>query len=340
MNLQTEILRNDFEQSFLNAEKIRAKIYRDYNGHALAVPYFEAIKEDKEFVLKTPTALDIAFDKAYKDTIGDYRRCRRLSENEDYRKKIKEALYWQLQESDELDDYKHLDVDDEDGNELEAYLMRKIDRKSLNDFKKQRRMNRKARMYKWNYFVTITYDSKKFADEQSFIDYLRKFLSNMSSRHKWCYMGVFERGERNERLHFHALMYIPEGHMIGRLEMTEKCYDYKTGKQKQGLQNSYLLDMCGRNEFDPVPERGNHLKDVVSYIKKYLKKSGEKIRYSRGCPEEIQIIITNEDICAQMDNSNSGPQFVLFDNIIFTLNKLRRFLQIKGEFADLYGIAS
>lgn len=327
-----ETLKNDYEQALLNVEKIRASITRDYGGHAIAAPYFVIKRPSEKSGSNLPSPRTIAFDAAYKEVFPEYRRCRKLSDNEEFRAKIKEALSWRFEDI-------IMDDDEESDFDIEDFITERTDRKSLNEFKKLRRVLRKARMYKWTDFYTQTYDDKKFATEEDFQNYISKMLSNLSTRRGWCYMGVWERGEKNQRLHFHALLYIPEGQMIGRLEQSKECYDFKTGKRKSGLHNTYLADKCGRNEFDPIPEYGNHLKDIINYIRKYLCKSGERMRYGRGCPEEVKMIITKDDVCAELSNQYS-PRFVLHDTFTLKLMTIRQKLKIKGEFADLFGVAA
>ncbi|MCD7729276.1 MAG: hypothetical protein LUI60_05120, partial [Clostridia bacterium] len=115
-------------------------------------------------------------------------------------------------------DYEHLD----------NWIEEKIKRKLNNLLHRKKRFRRKAYLNPWNYFVTFTYDDKK-QTEDSFKKRLRKCLSNLHTRRGWKYMGVFEHAPETGRLHFHGLLYVPSGEMVGTI--TEKS-DYSTAKHE------------------------------------------------------------------------------------------------------------
>ena len=60
----------------------------------------------------------------------------------------------------------------------------------------------------------------------SFEKELKKCLQNFSNRKGWTYIGVWERGGKTDRLHFHALMSIPKNDLNGKLEERRE-YDFK-----------------------------------------------------------------------------------------------------------------
>jgi len=99
---------------------------------------------------------------------------------------------------------------------LAKYVEEKLEKKWRSMRVRIKRFERKAHMNRWNYFVTFTYDPKK-QTEESFRKKLRKSLSNLHTRRGWKYMGVFEKGGENGTLHFHALIYVLDGEMIGTL---------------------------------------------------------------------------------------------------------------------------
>ena len=76
--------------------------------------------------------------------------------------------------------------------DFDLWLEDKLDRERHNYFARRKRFLRKAQLHEWNYFVTITYDSKRFETEEDFRKKLRKCLSNLHTRRNWRYMGVFE----------------------------------------------------------------------------------------------------------------------------------------------------
>ena len=81
---------------------------------------------------------------------------------------------------------------------MRKYILEKMDKKQRNLWKRIKRFRRKAHMYRWNYFVTFTYNPRKHTEE-SFRKKLRKCLSNLSTRKGWKYMGVWERGRESVR---------------------------------------------------------------------------------------------------------------------------------------------
>ena len=149
-------------------------------------------------------------------------------------------------------------------------------------------------MNRWNYFVTFTCDPKKHTEE-SFRKKLRKCLSNLHTRRGWKYMGVFEYGEANGAIHFHALIYVPEGEMIGEL-VKKREYSTKRGERRTRYGNTFFDEYFGMSDFQEVNpillKRGG----TSRYLVKYITKSGEKALYSRGTPAEICKELSDNDI--------------------------------------------
>ena len=104
-------------------------------------------------------------------------------------------------------------------NEVEAeqFVEEHFNRLSRNRWERYKRMIRRGYTNSWNFFCTYTFDSRKHTEE-TFRKSLMNTLYHFSSRRDWRYMGAWERGELGERLHFHALTYIPEGQMPGELK--------------------------------------------------------------------------------------------------------------------------
>ena len=99
-------------------------------------------------------------------------------------------------------------------------------------------------------------------------------------------MGVFERAPETGRLHFHGLLYIPDGEFIGKL--TEKT-EYSTAKHKMVTihENDFFQDRFGRNDFEELSEMEMKHGQTLNYLLKYIGKTDERIVYSRGIPTEI-----------------------------------------------------
>lgn len=105
----------------------------------------------------------------------------------------------------------------ENTEQAQEFVEEQFNRLSRNRWERYKRMIRRAYLQPWDYFVTFTFDSEKHTEE-SFRKQLMNCLYHLSNRKGWRYIGVWERGELGKRLHFHALMYIPQGAMVGELE--------------------------------------------------------------------------------------------------------------------------
>ena len=108
-------------------------------------------------------------------------------------------------------------------------------------------------------------------------------------------MGVWERGGENGRLHFHALLKVPEGTMSGELiEVTD--FNIKTHRNKKTVQNTFFNDKFGRSDFEKIIKKPRAYLSAVEYILKYISKTGERIVYSRGLPMYLISDIQGEDV--------------------------------------------
>ena len=195
---------------------------------------------------------------------------------------------------------------------IDEYISERIKKKLHNTYVRKKRFRRKAYLNKWNYFITITYDDEK-QTEDSFRKKLRKCLSNLHTRRGWKYMGVFERAPETGRLHFHALVYVPVGEMLGSITEV-KDYSTAQGKMQITHSNSFFERYFGRNDFEEMTETQLRYGNTLNYILKYIEKTGERIVYSRGIPTVI---------CKKVSDSNviTGfidyvEKFVFFDNVI------------------------
>ncbi len=195
---------------------------------------------------------------------------------------------------------------------LDDYIAKKIKRKANNLLHRKKRFRRKAYMNKWNYFVTFTFDDAKHTAE-TFKKKLRKCLANLHTRRGWRYMGVFELSPEKGRLHFHGLLYIPAGQMVGRIAEKQ---DYSLSEHKMQIrnENSFFEESFGRNDFCEVSEEEMRNGKRTEYILKYIGKTNERICYSRGIPTEIYKEIEDTDIIAEM--RDFGRKYILFDDII------------------------
>lgn len=195
---------------------------------------------------------------------------------------------------------------------IDSYIESHIKAKIHNFYSRIKRFKRKANLNKWNYFVTITYDNKKM-NSSIFKKKLRKCLSNLHCRRSWNYMGVFELSPTENRLHFHALMYIPKSEMVGTIT-EETSYSTKKKSMQTANINSFFAEKFGRNDFSEITEEDLKFGKAVEYITKYLYKTNEKIVYSRGIPTELSLYVFNEDIATEY--IDFVVKFVLFDDCI------------------------
>ena len=195
---------------------------------------------------------------------------------------------------------------------LRKYILEKIDKKQRNLWKWIKRFKRKVNMNRWNYFVTFTCDPKKHTQE-SFMKKLRKCLSNLHTRRGWKYMGVFEYDEENGAIHFHALIYVPKGEMIGEL-VRKRQHSRKRGGMYTRYGNTFFDDSFGISDFQEVNpillKRGG----TSRYLVKYITKTGEKVVYSRGIPAEICKELSDNDIVGTY--LDFVIKYVLWDEVL------------------------
>lgn len=268
------------------------KIYND-GGHFIATP----VKRSRRAGKRTNYGrddLDILFDSLYFAAVRDgLKDTKKETPMTDY---IKAGI---LKLFDEF-------------NGLDKYIAYKIERKENNYFHRIKRFRRKARLNRWNYFVTITYDDSKHTADM-FRAKLRRCLSNLHTRHKWRYMGVFEYAPETGRLHFHALIYVPHGQMIGKIT-ERKDYSTKQGRMQTAYVNDFFEEAFGRNDFKEIGEMELKHTNAIDYITKYISKTGERIVYSRGVPSEICVKVKKSDIVTEM--FDFVQKFILFDDVV------------------------
>ena len=190
-----------------------------------------------------------------------------------------------------------------------SFVNSNYERKCRNLTARRVRFVRKALNQQFNYFVTFTYSDKKHTEE-SFRKKLIRTISHFAKRKGWRYMGVWERGKKTERLHFHGLFYIPEGTMSGGFEDIDG-YDFKKKERQHLKQSTFFADRFGRNEFEEL-DRGPLFGHAIAYIIKYMEKTNEKIVYSRGLYQYFISDIQNEDVLVR--TGQEGKKLVLADD--------------------------
>lgn len=188
------------------------------------------------------------------------------------------------------------------------FVEQNIERKKTNALKRKSRLMRKVYLQKWNFFVTLTYDSQKHTEESFKIKVLNT-LKHLVSRKGWKYIGVWEISPK-QRLHFHGIFYIPINSMIGELVKTTD-YSTKSKKLQITYQNSHFMKHFGRNDFKELGSQ----KDIVQsigYILKYIEKGGEKLMYGGKLPTYFVSDIVADDIICPIGVDDK--KVLLFDN--------------------------
>ena len=263
---------------------INAKVYND-GSHYIAIPKVkQSWKKRKNKVKQSvkETEQKQSFEKAY-------------SENKDKPKKEKiENINKELKEKFESEE------------QLKKFVSENIERKKRNLIERRKRLYRKANLQEWSYFCTFTYDEKKL-NEQEFKIKFSNCLKKLSYRKEWKYIGVWERSPVNKRLHFHGIFYTPT--MIGKF-IEKKDYSTKNHKMQITYQNTYFLERFGRNDFEEI--NPYTLAQSITYITKYIEKSGERIVYSKNLPTYFISDIIDDDIVCTIGQEDR--KLLLFDN--------------------------
>lgn len=265
------------------------KVYHDGSSY-VAMPASTVKSKKSERFIPIRQRKDELFDQLYLEALK-----KKLS-----RDKISEYILTELRR----------ELPEEWG--LSEFVSDKLAKLYRNLAVRKKRFRRKAYLNPWNYFVTFTYDDDK-QTEESFRERLCKCLQNLHTRHGWRYMGVFERAPDTQRLHFHGILYVPEGHMVGQIYERR---DYSTRKHCMQLShgNTFFEARFGRADFSELSEvelkRGN----TIKYLLKYLEKTEERIVYSRGIPTDFYMNVNDDDIICEMQDF--VLKYVLFDDVI------------------------
>lgn len=173
---------------------------------------------------------------------------------------------------------------------------------------REKRYREKLFMGDWNYFVTFTYDDEKETAE-SFEKRLIIAFNNLAKRKGWKVIGGWERGELHGRSHFHAFVKVPEGQMVGEL-VTRSRYSYKKNRWEAYTDNTYFLERFGISDWIKVTKEELVNGNLASYLVKYVIKSGRRLFYSRGLPNEVEMDIDTENDVV-MTYFNYGMRYLL-----------------------------
>lgn len=161
-------------------------------------------------------------------------------------------------------------------------------------------------MQNWTHFCTFTYDSTKLTEEEFRIKFLN-CLRHLATRKGWKYIGVFERSPVNQRLHFHGIFVIPEKFDI----IQTKDYSTKTHQMQITHQNIFFIERFGRNDFKPI-ENNIGINESVMYMMKYIRKTGEKVIYSKHLQTYFVTDIEENDVVCTIGQEDR--KILLFDD--------------------------
>ncbi len=180
-----------------------------------------------------------------------------------------------------------------DDTKRKEFIAENKERKQRNRSKRYSLLWRKVRLQqRWNWFLTFTY-SDELHTEETFKAKLKDTLKKLVSRKGWKYLGVWERGEENNRLHFHGIFVIPDGQMVGELETITE-YSTRKKRMRTKIQNTYFLKRFGKNEFEEITP--HNVEASMKYIVKYIEKDGGRICQGGDVKPYILTNILGEDV--------------------------------------------
>ena len=149
-----------------------------------------------------------------------------------------------------------------------------------------------------------------------------KCLANFATRRSWRYMGVFERAPETGRLHFHALLFVPEYEMVGDIR-ERRDYSTQLHDMQTTYANTFFERTFGRNDFKELTDVDLTYGRTIEYLLKYIGKSNERIVYSRGIKGEVMLELPGDSIACEMQNY--VQKYVLFDDIVDWSTDVMRF---------------
>ena len=252
---------------------IGAKVYYD-GSHWIAIPHTEKPHKRRRKRITTKDETVEQFEKAFNKTPKGKKAKKKA-------KLLKEFAPLFKTES-----------------EASEFVETQYERLNRNRIERYKRLKRKAYLQQWHYFCTFTYSDEK-QTEESFRKQLMNCLYHLANRKGWRYIGAWERGDKTERLHFHALIYIPPNSMVGELE---EHNDY-----------NFFNERFGRSDFNAISHQ-SEVEDSVYYMLKYITKNDERVVYSKGLKSYIVADILDEDIVCPYGNDEYEYKYVLADN--------------------------
>lgn len=266
-----------------------------YDGENI-VAYMPGENKAAERVVYERTEWDNLFDKEYdmlKNSVEYIEKGKAKEEKALCRRNLEMALIERF--------YKVYEYNDSAEKESCAeFIHRKIYNLSAAYAERKKRFHRKKDQVRWTYWITVTYDDKKFESEQAFKKTLLTRFRNLCDpkRNDWLVMGVFERGELNGRLHFHGFCYVPQGKDVGEYVRRAK-YSEKEKCWHNYIANTDFEEKFGDNEFEDITEATQrNVNAMAKYTDKmlgYMEKGGI-VYYCRHIPTEFLVKLETKDL--------------------------------------------
>ena len=287
------------------------KVYNDGSSF-IAQPVFKS-KKARNIREPIETETDLIFDKLYSNVDNS------LSESE-----ISEYLVHELCLHFGSTNSKRL---------IEDYVVKKLKDIKRNLYARRKRFLRKVNLVNFEkytpYFVTFTYDDEKQTPE-SFEKKLRKCLSNLHSRKGWLYALVDELGELGQRLHFHGIIFVPPGEMVGNFAI-KKQYSTKKGEWTERNENDFFSKF-GNNDFVCLSENRSEFRRRAEYVVKYIGKTGNKVIYCRGMPSELIEDMDEFEFFGEF--FDFVLKYICFDDVIYNKDRIAR-IKLSEDLPDL-----
>ena len=98
--------------------------------------------------------------------------------------------------------------------------------------------------------------------------------------------------------------------MVGEIIET-RDYSTKTHQMQITHQNIFFLERFGRNDFSKI-ENANHTQEAIMYMLKYIRKTGEKVIYSKHLQTFFITDILEDDVVCTIGQEDR--KILLFDN--------------------------
>ena len=127
-------------------------------------------------------------------------------------------------------------------------------------------------------------------------------------------MGVWEKGSKNNRLHFHCFINVPDNYDM-KFE-NRKEYNFITKEEIEINVSLEFEDKFGRNDFTPIENQhdANFIKEI-EYMMKYITKQSDKVVYSRGLKDKL-LVLADFDNNALLPLKEDSTYFIMSTSFI------------------------